>query len=241
MLKDAVELISFPDVAIRVNSMVNNPRMSANDIGKVIQQDPALTARLLKIANSALYGFGGRIDTVSRAVALLGGKEIRDLVLATSALKAFNVKPGLESVEVLWSHNIYCAIAARVLAKNCRKGQAESMFISGLLHDIGRLLFLSQLPELEASARSRASGRGEVGLCQAEREVIGFDHAELGGELVRTWNLPFSLEECVRFHHEPQRAEHYPLEVAIVNLAECLAHARAAMLPSNSNSRASIR
>ena len=101
LLSDAEKLISFPDVCIRINAMVNDPNVSATDIGNVIQQDPALTARLLRIANSPLYGFASKVDTVSRAVAVLGSKEIRDLVFATSALKAFNVKPGLKAIEEL--------------------------------------------------------------------------------------------------------------------------------------------
>jgi len=227
LLKQAEGLISFPDVCIRINTMVNDPAVSATDIGKVIQQDPALTARLLRIANSPLYGFASEIDTVSRAVTVLGNKEIRDLAFATSALKAFNVKPGLETIEQLWSHNIYCAVACRQLAETSTRGRAESIFIAGLLHDIGRLLFLSLLPEdSEAKIQTlSATGHGESNLCLAEQEVVGFNHTEAGGELILQWNLPDSLYECVRYHHEPSKADLYPLEVAIVHLADCIAHA----------------
>jgi HD-like signal output (HDOD) protein len=227
LLKKAEGLISFPEVCIRINTMVDDPRVSAADIGKVIQQDPALTARLLKIANSPLYGFASEIDTVSRAVTVLGSKEIRDLAFATSAIKAFDVKPGLEAIEELWSHNIYCAIACRQLAESSPGGRTESIFIAGLLHDIGRLLFISLLPE-DISTKIQhlsATGHGESNLYLAEREVIGFDHAEAGGELIRQWNLPDSLFECVRYHHEPSKADQHPLEVAIVHLADCVAHA----------------
>jgi HD-like signal output (HDOD) protein len=225
LLDNAENLISLPEVCIRINKMVNDPRVSATDIGKVIQQDPTLTARLLKIANSPYYGFAAEIATVSRAVTVLGEKEIRNLVFATSALKAFNVKPGLDSIDALWRHNIYCAIASRLLAEASKKGQTDSIFVGGLLHDIGRLLFISMIPEQETEAQRLTPGHGESGLYLAEREVVGFDHAQAGGELVRRWNLPASLEECVRFHHEPSKAEHYPLEVAIVHLADCVAHA----------------
>jgi HD-like signal output (HDOD) protein len=227
LLSDADRLISFPDVCIRVNALVNDPRASASDIGRVIQQDPGLTARLLRIANSPLYGFASQIDTVSRAVTLLGGKEIRDLVFATSVIKAFDIKPGLDAIDELWTHNIYCAIAARLLSDSSSNGRAESIFIAGLLHDIGRLLFLTRLPDLEARARSMVSRRGEAGLYLAERELAGFDHAEAGGALVHKWSLPASLEESVRFHHEPSKSVHYPLEVAIIHLSDCVAHAAA--------------
>ena len=227
LLSDAEKLISFPDVCIRINAMVNDPNVSATDIGNVIQQDPALTARLLRIANSPLYGFASKVDTVSRAVAVLGSKEIRDLVFATSALKAFNIKPGLKAIEELWAHNIYCAIACRLLAKTSTRGRTESIFIAGLLHDIGRLLFISLLPDdiTEKVQHLSATGHGESNLYLAEREVIGFDHAEAGGELILKWGLPDNLYECVRFHHEPANAELFPLEVAIVHLADCVAHA----------------
>jgi len=227
LLRQAEGLISFPEVCIRINAMVDDPGVSATDIGKVIQQDPALTARLLRIANSPLYGFASRIDTVSRAVTVLGGKEIRDLAFATSAIRAFNVRPGLEVIEELWVHNIYCAIACRKLAESSTRGRAESTFIAGLLHDIGRLLFISLLPEdsAEKIQQLSATGHGESNLCLAEREVVGFDHAEAGGELIRQWSLPDSLHECVRYHHDPAKADRHPLEVAIVHLADCVAHA----------------
>ncbi len=227
LLIKAEGLISFPDVCIRINAMVNDPEVSAADIGKVIQQDPALTARLLRIANSPLYGFAAEIGTVSRAVTVLGNKEIRDLAFATSAIKAFNIKPGLATIEELWAHNIYCATACRYLTAASTKGRTESIFIAGLLHDIGRLLFLSLLPEDSVLAIQRLSetGHGESNLCLAEQEVIGFDHTEAGGELILQWNLPDSLYECVRYHHEPSKADQYPLEVAIVHLADCVAHA----------------
>jgi len=227
LLKEAEGLISFPEVCIRINAMVDDPGVSAATIGSVIQQDPALTARLLKIANSPLYGFASEIDTVSRAVTVLGSKEIRDLAFATSAIKAFNVKPGLDVIEELWAHNIYCAIACRQLSESCTRGRTESIFIAGLLHDIGRLLFISLLPD-DSTARIQrlsASGHGESSLCLAEREVVGFDHTEAGGGLIRQWNLPDSLYECVRYHHCPSKAEQYPLEAAIIHLADYVAHA----------------
>jgi HD-like signal output (HDOD) protein len=225
LINNAERLISLPEVCIHINRIVNDPDASASDIGQVIQQDPSLTARLLKIANSPYYGFAAEIGTVSRAVTVLGAREIRNLVFATSALSAFNANPGLERIETMWRHNIYCAIASGLLAEVSDKGQTESIFVAGLLHDIGRMLFLSMLPDEADEAARLTSGHGESGLYLAEREVIGFDHAQAGGELIHRWNLPPSLEACARFHHEPSKADQYPLDVAIVHLADCVAHA----------------
>lgn len=227
LLDQAEGLISFPDVCLKVNALVNSGSASAAEIGAVIEKDPALTARLLKIANSPFYGFASSIETVSRAVTVLGGREIRDLAFATSAIKAFDVKPGLETVGDLWSHNVYCAIAGRQLAAGSTRGRAESIFVAGLLHDIGRLLFISLLPEttLAKVERLNAGAHGEANLYLAEQEVIGFDHATAGGALIRRWGLPDSLYECVRYHHQPASASEYPLEVSIVHLADCVAHA----------------
>lgn len=227
LLDEAEGLISFPDVCLKVNALVNSGTASAAEIGAVIEKDPALTARLLKIANSPFYGFAAKIDTVSRAVTVLGGREIRDLAFATSAIKAFNVKPGLEAVGDLWSHNVLCAIACRLLAAACAKGRTESIFVAGLLHDIGRLLFISLLPEemLDKIDRLAAGGQGEANLYLAEQEVLGFDHAAAGGALIQRWGLPDSLFACVRHHHQPASDEQFPLDVAIVHLADCVAHA----------------
>jgi putative nucleotidyltransferase with HDIG domain len=225
LVKDIGELVSMPGVAVRINEMVDDVQYSAVDIGKVISQDPGLTVRLLKIANSPLYGFSSQIDTVSRAVTVLGTKQIRDLVLATSAIKAFDGIPNdLMTMDDFWQHSIACGLAARELMGKQRAAQGESIFVAGLLHDIGQLVIFNKLPQQARQVLELEEDEmDEISLSQAEQQLLGFDHAQVGAELIRAWQLPQSLYECVAFHHQPAAADAFKFEAAIVHLANTLA------------------
>jgi len=226
LVENCSKLISLPEVAIRVNSMVGDPGVSAAEIGEVISQDPALTTSLLKIANSPLFGLSREVDTVSRAVTVLGGKQIRDLVLASSAADAFKGIPNdMLSMENFWHHSLCCALAAQELAGLSRIRKIESVFIAGLLHDIGLLLIYNKVPELAVESIMLSLDQSKaLSLNQAERQVMGFDHAQLGGALIKAWALPESLQACVTFHHEPAAAESHKVEVALTHIANSIAH-----------------
>ncbi len=219
------DLVSLPEVSVRVNELVNNPRSSTADIGKVISQDPGLTARLLRIANSAFYGFAYQIDTVSRAVTVIGTGTLRDLVLATSATKVFeNIPNDLVNMDDFWRHSVYCAVVARILGDQVPKVQGERLFIAGLLHDIGQLIIFNKIPDLAREALLLTlEGPDEPEVHQAERQVVGFDHSQVGGELARAWKLPAIIAEAVEFHHDPEKAQAFPMETAVVHIANSIA------------------
>lgn len=219
-------LASLPAVAVRLNEMVDDPHANAADIGRVISQDPALTIRLLKVANGPFYGLRNKVDTISRAVMVIGTAQIRDLVLATSVSRAFEgVSNELMSLEDFWRHNVYCGLLARLIHEDLGLRHGESLFIAGLLHDIGRLLVFNREPD-QAHAAFLLGLQGGDGLDppQAERAVLGYDHAQVGGALAARWNLPETLQACIRYHHEPEAAPAHALEVAIVHIANTAAH-----------------
>jgi len=219
------DLVSLPEVCIRVTELIDDPDSTADGVGKVISQDPALTIKLLKIANSSFYGFSTEIATVSKAVAVLGTKQIRDLVLATSVSKAFNgINNELVTMKNFWKHSIFCGLTARIIAYESRKAKGESVFIAGLLHDIGQLIMFSKLPDLSKEALMLSvEGPEEMTLCDAEQQVFGFDHTQVGAELIQHWKLPVSIQECVEFHHDPVKAKEFPVEAAVIHLANSLA------------------
>jgi len=224
LVKVAGSISSLPMVFTRINDAVNNPRSSIADIGRVISEDPGLTARLLKIVNSAFYSFPSKIDTISRAVTIVGTQQLRDLALATSVMKVFKGIPeDLMNMEAFWCHSIGCGITARVLASHRREANLERYFVTGMLHDIGRLLLFMNLPKQARAALVRCQRSGEL-LHQVEYEEIGFDHGTVGSALLQAWNLPASLEEVVAYHHAPQRALRYPIETAIVHVADIITH-----------------
>ncbi len=216
------QLASFPDVCIQVTEMMDDPDCSIAEIGNIISQDPALTTRLLKIVNSPFYGLASRVDTVTRAVSILGFEDIRTLVMATSSVEVFSrLSNDLVDMETFWRHSIHCGVVARILATKCNVLNAERLFIAGLLHDIGLLVMYHQLPDKSGEVITRY-GEGNEELYQIENSIIGFNHCEVGYELMRNFNMPPSLCEAVAFHHEPDKASEYVLDTSIVHLANIM-------------------
>ena len=219
-----VRLVSLPEVCLQVQNLADSPHTNSADIGEVIGQDPALTTRLLKLVNSAYFGLPSKVDTVSRAVNLIGIRELRNLTFAASAAEVFS---GISSEQLdmagFWQHSVYCGLLARHLSKHCNVLHAERLFTVGLLHDVGRLLMLMKLPEETGKAEDlRMSSNREI--CDIERELVSFTHAEVGEALLSHWNLPENLCASVRYHHDPRSASAAPLESALIHIADQVTH-----------------
>ena len=218
-------LVTLPDVFIRINRLVEDPNSTMSDIARVASQDPSFTVRLLRVANSSFYGFSSTIDTVQKAVAIIGTSQIRSLALATSVASAFEGLPNtLVSMENFWRHSLYCALIARALAKQAGKLDPDALFTAALLHDIGELVIFNRMPQHAKEALMLVlDSADELPVYQAERQIMGFDHAQVGGELARQWKLPKMLEECIEFHHDIRSAVHFQRETALVHIANVLA------------------
>jgi putative nucleotidyltransferase with HDIG domain len=225
VVREVASLVSLPEVAVRINSMAEDPKSTAEDLGRLIMQDAALTGRLLRVANSAAFGQARQVETISRAVVVLGTRQVRDIAMTLYAARAFDGIPNrLVSVESFWHHSVLCAIAARLTASAVPRAKPETSFIAGLLHDIGQLVLFHQRANEEKEALLLAvDGPGEPDLHLCEKELLGFDHAAVGGALAREWKLPTRLQECIEFHHQPERAVEFPLDVAIVHMANSFA------------------
>ena len=224
LVNGALEVPSLPMIFTRIDESVNNPRSSLADIGKIISEDSSLTARLLKIVNSAFYSFPSKIETISRAVTIVGTQQLRDLALATSVMKLFQgIPPELMDMEAFWKHSIGCGVTARVLATYRREANVERFFVAGILHDIGRLILCMKDPDWMKMAITRCRNNDEL-LFKIEYEELGFDHAAVGRVLLQNWKLPASLEETVAFHHNPEAATRYPIEAAIIHVADVISH-----------------
>ena len=225
LLKGLVELSSLPFIYVKINEAVNNPLSSIQDISEIISGDPGLTSRLLRLVNSAFYGFRSKIDTVSRALLMVGTQQIRDLAMATSVMSLFKGIPGhLVSMESLWRHSVACGLAAKMLATELRcDTNRELFFTAGIIHDIGRLVIYKKVPETAQEMIIRCK-TNKVPLYVVEKEVLGFDHSDLGRMLAQTWNLPPSLEEVLAYHHFPWEAKQYPVEASVIHIADYIAH-----------------
>ena len=219
LVTGSIRLVSLPEVCLRVNEMLDESAVTAADLGNVISQDTSLTARLLKIVNSSYYGFEAKIETVSRAVTVVGLRELRGLVIAASAVETFsNVPDEILNKVQFWRHSLYCGVIARLLAEQCNVLHSERLFVAGLLHDIGKLVIAQRLPieTKNITLQAESEGRSEF---EVEQDILGFNHAEVGGELMRAWNMPETLFEAVAYHHAPQRAEVGLMETCLIHMA----------------------
>ncbi|MFN2309596.1 MAG: HDOD domain-containing protein [Gammaproteobacteria bacterium] len=224
LLDDVSYLVSPPDICVKVFELVESNDASTQQLGEVIGRDPSLTARLLRLVNSAYFNFSRRIDTVSRAVTIVGVRELYSLVIAVSAIKSFsNLPNNLVNIDTFWRHGIYTGLIARALAKQCRVLHPERLFVAGMLHDIGSLVLYNRMPETAADLLLICDGDEGI-LHQAELAELGFSHADLGGALLNTWMLPETLQEAVCYHHMPGYALSAEREASIVHLADNLAN-----------------
>jgi HD-like signal output (HDOD) protein len=225
LLRGYVEVSSLPMIHVRLEEAINNPKKSMADIARIIREDPGLTARLLRIVNSAFYNFPSRVETISQAVTIVGTQQLSALALATSVMNLFSGIPeDLVNMDSFWRHSVGCGLAARVVATYRRESNPERFFVAGMLHDIGRLVLYTKISEQARDAIVTAKDGKEL-LYESEREVLGFTHAVVGGLLLQTWKLPPTLEEVVMYHHNPRAATRYPVETAIIHVADIIAHA----------------
>ncbi|UCE89059.1 MAG: HDOD domain-containing protein [Pseudomonadota bacterium] len=222
LVSGVVRLVSLPEVCLRVSEMLEDPGVSTAELGRVISRDAGLTARLLKIVNGESYGFPARIETVSRAVEVVAVRELRGLVLAASAIEAFaRVPENVLNLAHFWRHSVYCGVVAQLLAERCNVLHSERLFVAGLLHDIGKLVIAHKLPDLAHEVTCRSIDEEQPDFV-IEREVLGFDHADVGGALLQEWQMPETLAGAVRHHHLPAMAGTVALDASLVHLADAI-------------------
>jgi HD-like signal output (HDOD) protein len=222
LVKKTLELVSPPSTYSQLNDLLKDPNSSVDDISAIINTDPALVARLLKVVNSPFYGFPSQISTISRAITIIGTRELINLVLATSVINSFKGIPeDLINMRVFWRNSLACGIAAKALAKRCGYRATERYFIAGLLQNIGSLVLYQSMPEIAREAIN-SSRFGHEAIFKAEQRLLGFNHADLGATLIKAWRLPSSLAETVQYHHTPSTSVEFPVEVAIVHIADII-------------------
>ncbi len=226
LVDESVELFSLPDIYFQVTSMMNDPRFSIEDIGQVIAKDPALSVRLLRLVNSPLYGFQSRIDTISRAVVVVGTDDLKNLVLATSVIDSFQQIPSdLVDMTDFWMHSIRCGVIARCLARESFFLHSERLFLAGLLHDIGSLVLYLKFPRESAEILRMSDHHREL-IPVLQQKFIGFDYTEVGSVLIQNWQLPDSLFEAIACQLQPERALAHKLDAALLALAVYLINAQ---------------
>ncbi len=221
LAQENISLPEIPSIVFELNEVIANPLSSAEDIAQVVQRSPSLTALLLKIVNSPFYGFPSKIDKISLAVTLIGTREISGLALGISILSQFNNIPKeILSMYSFLRHSLACGIISRILAAHKSIPQTEQLFVSGLLHDLGRLILYSYFPEESRNIIGRARLSDRL-LYQQENDYLGCNHTHLVKQLLQQWKLPMVLENNVFYHHSPSEAQQ-PIPATLVHLADVI-------------------
>jgi len=228
LVQSCTSIFTLPEIYCRVREVVEDPNSTMEDLANVIKLDPAISTRLLRIVNSPIYGFPKQVDTISRAVNLLGTQAITDLVTATTVGRTFAGVPiQLMDVSKFWYRSVFCALLAGKIAKSCGIKDSERFFVEGLLRDLGHYVLYQYAPQRAQSALIEA-GHLDVSLAEVERSNIGCDFAEVGAELIRSWGLPVQMEQAIRHQLSPSEAGEYVQHASVVHLAgsvvDCVGH-----------------
>jgi HD-like signal output (HDOD) protein len=226
LLRGDVDLASPPEIFARLRKLLEEPDSTINMLAEVIEQDPAITARVLKLANSAFFALPHPVHSIAEAVSLVGIQEIKSIVLATEVIQRFdNIPEDLVDMYSYWRLSLRCAVLSRELGNLLSVApKNESLFLAGLLHDIGHLVIYTRIPELGRKALLEHRHRG-IPIHLAEQEIMGFDYAEVGASLAKQWELPDIFCSVLANHIHPEKAESYHEESLIVGLAHAICQA----------------
>ncbi len=223
-VSNLAKLSTLPHLASKVMELVENPKTSASTLAKILSADQILTARILKLANSAYYGFPRKISTLNLAIVVLGFNALRDLVLSISIIDQFGIEAEKNfRIEQFWRHALVVGRGARLLSRYVNYPVAGEVFVAGLLHDIGYPVMIQQFPDYFKDIFQYAS-EVNIPFHQAELQVLGFDHTQVGSWLAEGWNLPEKLVYAIRYHHTPERARLHHDLVNIIHIADLICY-----------------
>jgi len=219
LISQTTELVSLPDIYVRIKAVIYDPNSTMTDVANVLSHDPAICARMLKVANSAFFSVPSKVETVKAAIRLLGTQQVHDLVLAATITRTFpDIPDNLISMEDYWVNSLRCGLLARLLAERCKSTHGERFFLGSLLHDTGHLIMYQTVPEesREALISARQENRP---LYLVERDIIGCDYGQVGSELMQSWNFPDNWIQAVRYQNEPAEAQDFSFEASIMHLS----------------------
>ena len=208
------DLPTLPKVLEEVSKLVQNPNTTIEAIAKVISRDQVLSAKVIKMVNSPVYGFPGRISSIQHSLVLLGINVIRGVIISTSVFDVMS-----KAMEGLWEHSVGCALATGLVARKAGLKDPEEYSVCGLLHDLGKVVAAVQLPDLHKAVGETVRTQ-DLRWLEAERAVLGFGHDRINAWLAEHWHLPGNIKEAMSAHHFPERAQLYPQHAAAVHLGD---------------------
>jgi len=229
-IREISHIATLPEITLKIIELVESPTSTAQDLHKVIANDPALCSRILKVVNSAFYGLPGQIGSINRAIVLLGLNAVKNIAIAASLAKLFrggSLTPDF-SAKDLWTHSIGTAAASKMIADHLKMGLSDEAFLAGLIHDIGIIVEIQvdrhKLIEVLNRVKPDKEGTPSANMLDVETEIYGANHQEFGQALCEKWKFPKSFAFVTGYHHRPLEisAEARQL-VTIVAIADKLA------------------
>lgn len=222
-VKKIKNLYTLPEIYYNVKSALEDPNKTLHDIGKIIQFDIALSAKIIGMINSAYFSFPRKITNIQHAVSILGRDKIEQLVLTATVTDVFkHIPKKIIDMTVFWEKSATTALLAQEIAKTVNHERPDNVFTAALLHDIGRLVMLCQSPKHFLKVIEKSDGN-QLNMIAVELEVFGFSHSQAGAALLKSWQLPELYQQTARYHHFPVMNKDYGREIAIVYLAENIA------------------
>lgn len=214
-------LATLPSIAAEILDLLRSSHSGMREIARVIERDPSITAKILKVANSPLWGFQGRMDNVQRALILLGLKQVTNIVIAVSLYSSFSkLKPNpYFDREKFWLHSAGTGQIARAFTRKLGVHFHGEEFVASLIHDVGKMVF-DQFFSTEFQEILLAAKQNGKTIYHIEREKLGCTHADVGSWLLAKWNFPDSIVNAVQYHHDPQKAPEYKDLAAVIHLSE---------------------
>ncbi len=218
------DLPTLPEIAMKVNRMLQEEEITIERLCETIEKDQAIVSRLLKLVNSAFFGLRSRVNTLSEAIAMLGFNSVRNVVVSVSVIEAFAGKTGDFDVKGYWKHSIATALTAKKLSELIHIGNPETCFLSGLLHDIGKIVLYQHFKEQFQDIMGLMSQQN-ISFMAAEKEADVLNHARIGGYLAERWQLPRALIDTIKFHHQCSNASSDQDMLMVVHTADILSNA----------------
>lgn len=224
IIENVKDFPTLPTIYSALLDVMANPRSTVNDVANIITQDQSSSAKLLKAVNSSVYALQVRVDTVSQAIFHLGFNEVKNLVITLSVIKMFSKTKSLASFNVIdfWKHSIAVGVVTRFLGKLIGIKKIENYFLSGIIHDIGKLFFLNNLPDEYAKVTQHVYEK-DISIRKAESELLGISHTVVGDMLAEKWKLPNSIRNPIKYHTEGHINNKIDTQVACVHLANIIA------------------
>ena len=211
-----------PAIIKQLQETLKDPDLPLEKISDLLNSDHDLTARLLKFVNSSFYGLDTKVETITDALGVIGVKPLIEIALSMVMVQKFKgILPGTIDMQSFWKHNVACGLASRVIAQNLGRDNLEAFYITGMLHDIGFMIISQENSKKAQEIITRCKFDG-LPQSQAEEEEFGFTHSEVGALIFEKWYLAPSLIEAVRYHHKPTLAKSFPVETAVLHVADYL-------------------